>query len=140
MFYIHCKIHECFGTQNYEYLIHLNKWPFFKARWPLLVVFCSLVSLVNKIQLVKAIWPFKRSFILGNQLFIVFLIPTFILFTMNVEKEQYSNQGTTLVWHDYAQKFYRSVLKDSRVMMDKLHFLTFQWTKLFKIVQKRDKW
>ena len=28
----------------------------------------------------------KRSFILENQLFIVFCIPTFILFTMNVEK------------------------------------------------------
>ena len=28
---------------------------FFKAKWPLLVVFCSLVTLVNKIQLVKAI-------------------------------------------------------------------------------------
>ena len=75
-------------TQNYEHHFPMKFWPFFKTKWPLLVVFCSLVSLVNKIQLVKAIWPFKRSFILGNQLFIVFLIPTFILFTMNVEKEQ----------------------------------------------------
>ena len=75
--------------QNYEHHFPMKFWPFFKTKWPLLVVFCSLVSLVNKIQLVKAIWPFKRSFILGNQLFIVFLIPTFILFTMNVEKVHY---------------------------------------------------
>ena len=70
---------------------------FFKAKWPLLVVFCSLVTLVNKIQLVKAIWPFKRSFILGNQLFIVFLIPTFTLFTMNVEKEHFYEIERTIM-------------------------------------------
>ena len=46
--------------QNYEHHFPMKFWPFFKTKWPLLVVFCSLVSLVNKIQLVKAIWPFKK--------------------------------------------------------------------------------
>ena len=44
-----------FDTQNYERHFPVKWWPFFKTKWPLLVVFCSLVSLVNKIQLVKAI-------------------------------------------------------------------------------------
>ena len=50
-----------FDTQNYEHHFPVKWWPFFKTKWPLLVVFCSLVTLVNKIQLVKAIQPFKKA-------------------------------------------------------------------------------
>ena len=61
LFYIHSKKMNVGIQKNYEELILENKWPFWKARWPLQVVFCWRVYQVNKIQQVKAIWPWKKG-------------------------------------------------------------------------------
>ena len=75
--------------QNYEHHFPMKFWPFFKTKWPLLVVFCSLVSLVNKIQLVKAIQPFKRPPFHWKMTFIVYFFLPLTFITINVRHIQY---------------------------------------------------
>ena len=49
--------------QNYEHHFPMKFWPFFKTKWPLLVVFCSLVSLVKKYATSKAKMALKKAFV-----------------------------------------------------------------------------
>ena len=88
LFHIHYKKNEWLDKKNYEWLIRVNKRPFWKAKWAYKLHIFSRVKRVKKYATSKAIWPWKKAvYSQGSTIHSFECTKSFMNFKMNVEHE-----------------------------------------------------
>ena len=86
LFHIHYKKNEWLDKKNYERLIHVNKRPFWKAKWAYKLHIFSRVKRVKKYATSKAIWPWKKAvYSQGSTVHSFECTKSFMNFRINVE-------------------------------------------------------
>ena len=86
LFHIHYKKNEWLDAKNYERLIRVNKWPFWKAKWAYKLHIFSRVKRVKKYATSKAIWPWKKAvYSQGSTVHSFECTKSFMNFRINVE-------------------------------------------------------
>ena len=88
LFHIHYKKNEWLDKKNYEWLIRVNKRPFWKAKWAYKLHIFSRVKRVKKYATSKAIWPWKKAvYSQGSTIHSFECTKSFMNFKINVEHE-----------------------------------------------------
>ena len=88
LFHIHYKKNEWLDKKNYEWLIRVNKRPFWKAKWAYKLHIFSRVKRVKKYATSKAIWPWKKAvYSQGSTVHSFECTKSFMNFRINVEHE-----------------------------------------------------
>ena len=86
LFHIHYKKNEWLDKKNYEWLIRVNKQPFWKAKWAYKLHIFSRVKRVKKYATSKAIWPWKKAiYSQGSTVHSFECTKSFMNFRINVE-------------------------------------------------------
>ena len=86
LFHIHYKKNEWLDKKNYEWLIRVNKRPFWKAKWAYKLHIFSRVKRVKKYATSKAIWPWKKAvYSQGSTIHSFECTKSFMNFRINVE-------------------------------------------------------